>query len=134
MLLLMFGGNQHSVGFSYVRTETAVPCLERKEPCKACIPCAFKTLHVYNMHVSSYPALYVAYKVVMTLSCTQVSCEGLFSKLKIIKCRLRATIGQPHLESLMILSSEEKNFHLEYEHIINQYAYSSPTLQRELIV
>ena len=117
-----------------VSTETAVPCLKRNDPCKVCIPCAFKTLHVYNMHVSSYPALYVAYKVAMTLSCTQVSCERLFSKLKLIKNRLRATMGEPHLESLMLLSSEERNFPLDYEHIINQYASSSLALQRELIV
>ncbi len=68
--------------------KAATTCLEGSKPCQVCVPCAFKTLHMYNMHVSSYPALYVAYKIVMTLSRTQVSCERLFSKLKIIKSRL----------------------------------------------
>ena len=43
-----------------------------------------------------------------------------------------ATIGPPLLETLTILSSEEKNFALHYEHIIIQYACSPPVLQREL--
>ena len=40
-----------------VSVETAAPCLKRNKPHKVCIPCAFKTLQVYNMLVSSYPAL-----------------------------------------------------------------------------
>ena len=56
-------------------TPTSVPCLKRVEACQQCIPCAFKALHVYNMHVAAYTSLYTAYKCVMTLSCTQVSCE-----------------------------------------------------------
>ena len=55
-----------------VGTDTVASCLKRNEPCKVFMACAFKTLHMYNMHVSSCPALYVAYKVFMRLSCTQV--------------------------------------------------------------
>ncbi len=90
-----------------------------KGPCKSCISCAFKTLYMLNMHAASYTSLYVAYKCAMTLSCTQVSCERVFSKLKIVKSRLRARISQPNLESLIIISSEEKNFFLDKDESID---------------
>ena len=109
-----------------------IPCIKMVEPCQLCIPCAFKALHVYNMHVAAYTSLYVAYKCVMTLSCTQVSCERLFSKLKIVKNRLRSTISQPNLESLLIISSEEKSFPVDYDQIIDQFADTSELLQKQL--
>ena len=113
-------------------TPTSVPCLKRVKACQQCIPCAFKALHVYNMHVAAYTSLYTAYKCVMTLSCTQVSCERLFSKLNIVKNRLRSTISQPNLESLLIISIEEKNFPLNYEQVIDQFADTSALLRKQL--
>ena len=87
-----------------------------------------------NMHAASYTLLYVGYKCAMTLSCTQVSCERVFSKLKIVKSRLRARISQPNLESLIIISSEEKNFSLDKDEIINRFANTSKELRRELLI
>ena len=69
----------------------------------------------------------------MTLSCTQVSCERSFSKLKIIKSRLRSTIGQPHLEALMLIALEEKNFPIDHDVIIDHLAESSNELKRALL-
>ena len=40
-----------------------------------------------------YTCLCVAYKFALTLSCTQVSCERVFSVLKVIKNRLRFSLG-----------------------------------------
>jgi hypothetical protein len=71
-----------------------------------CIPCAFSILYDYNFHSSAYSNLYRVYKVALTLSCTQVCCERAFSKLKIIKNCLRASMGQGLLESLMLISIE----------------------------
>lgn len=71
-----------------------------------CIPCAFSILYDYNFHSSAYSNLYRVYKVALTLSCTQVCCERAFSKLKIIKNRLRASMSQELLESLMLISIE----------------------------
>ena len=111
-----------------------IPCLKRRVSCKRCIPCAFQTLYLYNLHVATFSTLYVAYKCVMMLSCTQVSCERLFSKLSIVKNRLRSTLGQPHLESLLILSTEERNFPIIHEQIIDKFASSSKLLKKLLIV
>lgn len=111
---------------------TSIPCLKRAEACQQCIPCAFKALHVYNMHVAAYNSLYTAYKCVMTLSCTQVSCERLFSKLNIVKNRLRSTMSQPNLESLLIISNEERNFPLDFEQVVDQFADTSAHLQKQL--
>lgn len=74
-----------------------------------CIPCAFSILHKYyymGSSPSAFKNLYKIYVVAMTLACTQVNCEKAFSKLKIIKSRLRAAINQEHLEVLMLLSIE----------------------------
>ena len=70
--------------------------------CKSCIPCAFNLLHKFNFHTSSYSNLYLAYKYILTLACTQVNCERAFSKLKIIKNRLRSSMSQHLLESFLL--------------------------------
>jgi len=52
--------------------------------------------------------LYIAYQqYLLTLSFSQVSCERAFSKLKIIKTRLRASLGNDKLETFMLMSSEK---------------------------
>jgi len=55
---------------------------------KFCINCVYKLLQQYNLYSRAYPGLTMAYKLLLTLSVTQVSFERCFSKLKIIKNRL----------------------------------------------
>jgi hypothetical protein len=74
--------------------------------CKSCIPCAFNLLHKFNFYTSSYSNLYLAYKYILTLACTQVNCERAFSKLKIVKNRLRSSMSQHLLESFLLISTE----------------------------
>lgn len=98
-----------------------------------CIPCAFSILYEYNFHSSAYSNLYRVYKVALTLSCTQVCCERAFSKLKIIKNRLRSSMGQEMLESLMLISIEsdlipDKNI------IMDKLGKSSNELSKLLIL
>lgn len=70
----------------------------------------------------------------MTLPCTQVACERCFSKLKIIKLRLRAAMKQCLLEPLMFMSVErELTFALDVGEIINAIGMSSKELARYLI-
>jgi hypothetical protein len=40
----------------------------------------------------------------MVLPSTQVTCERVFSKLKVIKTKLRSSLDQQHLESLMLMT------------------------------
>jgi len=72
-------------------------------------------------------------KYILVLPCTQVSCQCAFSKLKILKTKLRSSISQEHLEPLMSLFVEEDllKFIQKYE-IINQLASSSQELKRLL--
>jgi len=37
--------------------------------CKDCIICCFKVLHQYQLHMSAYKNLYLAYKYILSLSC-----------------------------------------------------------------
>ena len=79
---------------------------DKKEKCKNCLSCAFKLLYEYNMGSSAYENLYAVYKYLLTLSITQCTCERSFSKLKIVKSRLRSTLTQNHLETLMLITVE----------------------------
>lgn len=72
-----------------------------------CILCLYKLLIQYNMYCHSYPALELAYRSLLTLSVIQVCYERCFSKLKIIKNRLRNRLGQDFLECFMIMSCEK---------------------------
>ena len=46
-------------------------------------------------------------KIALTLPLTSTSAERAFSKLKLIKSRLRTTMQQERLESLMLMSIED---------------------------
>jgi len=63
-------------------------------------------MYQLNMHSPAYCNLYAAVEFVLTLSVTQVNCERAFSKLKIIKNRLRSFLNQDHLEAFMLMSIE----------------------------
>jgi hypothetical protein len=57
-----------------------------------------------NLHLSAYNTLCGAYAFFLTLSVTEVICEYTFSKLKLIKTRLRSNLNQENLESLLLMS------------------------------
>ena len=106
------------------------PCCVRKK-CKKCLACAVELLHDLNQEGSVYTSLYTAYEYILTLSCTQVSCERIFSVLKVIKTRIRSSIGQELLESF-ILFYVNRTFNFDYERAIDTVASSSSELSRNL--
>ncbi|KAF0728720.1 zinc finger MYM-type protein 1-like [Aphis craccivora] len=65
-------------------------------------------LHVcHNSGLQSvFPTLYFALQIACTLPVSSTTPERTFSKLKIVKNRLRTTISQDRLEQLMIISCE----------------------------
>lgn len=65
-----------------------------------------KLLNSYNL-IAAFPNLYTAYKYLCTIPSTSVSNERSFSKLKLIKTRLRSTMHQTCLECLILLSCEK---------------------------
>ena len=94
---------QLSVGPSQV-----VECLQdvKGQRFNSCLLCCYRFLLKYNLCCSAFSTLSAAYEYLLTLSCTQVSCEKPFSKLKIIKTRLRSSMQQDLLETCMLMSVE----------------------------
>lgn len=108
-------------------------CISGK-PCNVCLKCCFDFLSKINLHVSAYSNLYYAYEYIMTLPCTQVKCERCFSKLKIIKSRLRSALKQYLCEALLLMNVErELSFQLDIDKIVNSIGNSSIELKRHLI-
>ena len=64
-----------------------------------------------------------------------MACERAFSKLKVIKSRLRSTLTQEHLESFMILNIVSELIRsLDYDNIIDALGNHSETLQKTLMI
>ena len=57
-------------------------------------------------HISQVIELF---KLILVLPATNASSERSFSLLRLVKCYLRATIGQGRLNHLMILSAYKEN-------------------------
>jgi len=59
---------------------------------KNCSRCVYSLIYNLNLHVTAYTTLCKAYELFLTLSVTNVNCEQTFSKLKLIKTKLRSNI------------------------------------------
>ena len=107
-----FDSLKQNISFSYVNENEDIDYLddfnlnEKEYPisenacnkCSNCIHCCYIILLRYSLYYSAYSSLFLAYKYILTLSISQVSCERSFSKLKYIKNRLRSTLSSSHLE------------------------------------
>lgn len=107
----------------------------KEKECGKCARCVFNFLKTYNLHSAAYTNLYILYKYILTLSCTQVNCERTFSILKIIKNRLRSLMGQDLLQSLLLISIEGGTSlsEIKIDDIIDEIARSTKLLTRLLI-
>lgn len=81
---------------------------------------------------STFPNLYVIIKICVTLPVSSCSAERTFSKLKLIKTRLRTTMSEDRLGNLMKISCEQ-DLCLDKENVIQILASKSPYLTKELI-
>jgi len=61
-----------------VESESPPKKLNTNSICKNCIPCVMKLLYKHNFHTSAFTNLYLVYKYILRLSCTQVHCERSF--------------------------------------------------------
>jgi len=76
----------------------------------------------------------LAYKFILSLSSSQVTCERSFSILKYILNRLRNSLGQPNLEAFMLMSCEKDVLvELNNDDIINNFAQVSENLKKKLL-
>jgi len=109
---------------------TIVKC----KACGHCLSCTFNLLNKLPFLMESYSTLYLAYKFVLTLPTTQVTCERVFSEVKFIKTRLRSLLSQELFEPLVFMSVERNlALRINKTSIINKFARSSIELSRLLL-
>lgn len=100
-----------------------------------CLQCVYKLLYNLNMHVSAYSVLCASYEFFLTLSVTEVNCERTFSKLKLVKTRLRANMCQENLEALLIMSVEKQLLNdIEITKVIDYLKASSSVMSKMFFV
>ncbi|CAI6377107.1 unnamed protein product [Macrosiphum euphorbiae] len=115
-----------------IDTEDDVAAIKQPK-CGDCLPKVYQILYEITSKSDLFNTLYLTMKYVLVLPCTQVSCERAFSKLKILKTKLRSSIRQEHLEPLMSLFVEEDLIQfIQKDEIIDQLASSSQELKRLL--
>jgi len=106
---------------------------ENKNKCKDCIVCCFKVLQIYNLHSMAYSSLFLAYKFILTLSCTQVRCETAFLKLKYILNRLRNCLSQDKIDTFLLINIFDILQNIKNEDVIELIANKSSLLKNLLI-
>jgi len=84
------------------------------------------------MHSVAFTNLYLAYEFILTLSFTQVNYERSFSKLKIIKSRLRSSIGNEKLEAFMLMNVEKELLEVNFQDVL-LYVKQSSSLMCKLL-
>lgn len=93
-----------------------------------CVQCILNYLTTGD-RMTKYENIYHLYKFVATLPSTQVKCERDFSKMKIVKSRLRSNLSDESLENLMIISTESNMFEtIDLDDILHAIINSSEKL------
>ena len=110
-------------------------CKENGKTCKACFTCPYNVLRQCSLNSTAYSELYTVYHFLLTLAITQVECERSFSKLKLIKTRLRSTLSQENLDSLMLMSVESDILNrVSLAKVVDKLASTSKELKRLLTI
>ncbi|KAL5170112.1 Zinc finger MYM-type protein 1 [Glycine soja] len=77
----------------------------------------------YIKTLDSFPNIYIAYRILLTISVTVATIERSFSKLKLLKSYLKSTMLQDRLNGLAILSIESEVLELlDYKTLIDDFA------------
>ena len=99
-----------------------------------CIACAFVDVNELVSFGMPFKSLRKAMRFLLLLPCTQVSCERTFSKLKIVKNRLRSSMTNDLLEAFLIISCEKQFLsQIPKNELILRFARSSSELSRALL-
>lgn len=78
-----------------------------------------------------FPAIYTALSIGLTLPVSNLSPERAFSKLKLIKSKLRSTMAEERLDSLMLISCEN-DIDVDSDSVINIFTSYSTVLKKIL--
>ena len=77
----------------------------------------------YIKTLDSFPNVYIAYRILLTIPAAVATAERSFSKLKLLKSYLKSTMLQDRLNVLAILSIESEVLELfDYKTLINNFA------------
>jgi hypothetical protein len=93
---------------------------KKKENCES-IENIFKICRSFGIK-KIFPHMYTALSIAVTLPVSSASPERAFSKLKLIKNRLRSTMNEERLEALMIISCE-LDVPIDVGTVINMFAF-----------
>lgn len=103
-----------------------------KLPLNGCsLSTVLKVLKISGLQ-SVFPVLSIALKIAVTLPIASTTPERTFSKLTIIKNKLRSTMSESRLESLIVLSCEN-DIPIDTDTVINTFANNSSILQKALL-
>lgn len=91
----------------------------------------FKVLQISGL-ASTFPTLTTALKIAVTLPVASTTPERTFSKLNIVKNKLRSIMAEERLENLMILSCES-DIKINTDEVINNFARKSKLLEKALL-
>lgn len=98
-----------------------------------CIECILKYIAADRERREKFQNIYKIYNYVATLPSTEVKCERDFSKLKLIKTRLRTNLVEHRLENLMIIALECDILQdIELDDIIDDVSSSTKLLSQKL--
>jgi len=79
-----------------------------------------------------FPNIYIALTIILTLPVSSASPERAFSKLKLIKNRLRSTVSEDRLEGLMLITCK-RDIPVNTDEVIKIFASYSSILSKQLL-
>lgn len=95
----------------------------------SCFECILKYIYTAEDRKEKYKNISKIYKYVLTLPSTQVKCERDFSRMKLLKTRLRTNLSETSLENFLLISTESELFdQINLEEIIDDLIANSPQL------
>ena len=105
-----------------------------KGNCSQCLICVYKLLMQYRFHCRSYNKLYRCIRMALTLPCTVVSCERVFSKMRYVKNRPRSLLGHDLLAALLLCNVEVDILKaIDHESVYQKLANMSTGMKAMLI-
>lgn len=122
---------------SLIESDDDAICTQKRngKACQNCIRCVYAVLHKYNLHSSACSHLYMVFKFVLTLSCTQARCETTFSKLKYIVTKPFKKLSFSKLETFLLMSVEKDLLqNINNEDVIDLISKKSQDLMKLLKV
>lgn len=94
-----------------------------------CSSCIVKYIGADAERSKKYANVLKLYKYIAMIPPTQVKCERDFSKMKLVKTRLRANLRDDSMESLMLISTESNMFNgIEFDDIVDYIIEKSSKL------